>query len=113
MNNNEDLKKIALNYFQMFSDKNLKGLKKLLDDDIVLIDWENQVKGLENVILQFENIFKKFNSIEIINKTIVAENLNISAEIEITFDKKISIYVTDWLKFSKNLKIKSISAYKR
>ena len=37
-------------YFEIFSKKDLSGLKKMFSNDIHLKDWEIEEKGIDNVL---------------------------------------------------------------
>ena len=43
-------------YFQAFSNKDIKRLKELFDKDIYLNDWELEVFGLNDVIKLMEDL---------------------------------------------------------
>ena len=52
-----ELVKIALNYFNCISDKNIKKLKQLLSEDIILQDWDLYLDGLDKVIEHNKKLF--------------------------------------------------------
>ena len=37
-------------YFKLWQTKNIKGLSKLFDDSILLQDWDNLIRGKEDII---------------------------------------------------------------
>ncbi len=107
-----ELKTLASEYIYLFSQKNLKELKNLFDENIKLLDWENEIEGI-NELLDFNaKVFMNFEHIEIDILNIVADENLVFIEMIIKLDKKIELKVVDIIKFSKNNKIIMIKAYK-
>jgi hypothetical protein len=46
---NKNAEKIIFDYFKYWEDKNIDGLDGLLDDNIYLKDWDNSIRGIDNV----------------------------------------------------------------
>ena len=105
-------KKIAKNYFKLFSGQNLDAIAEIFSDDIVLRDWELNVSGKFDVLSANQNIFNSVKSINVIPLKIIADDRIVVAELEIIIDDKEHINVVDILEFDHNDKIKSIRAYK-
>ena len=108
-----ELIQLAKKYFNLFSNKDIENLKKLYSNDIILTDWEIEVKGKKEVIKANQNIFNSVETINIIPKNIYQSDLVLICVIEIFVNKVETLKVIDILKFNKNKKIKEISAYKQ
>ena len=109
MNN---FKTLAKEYIDLFKQKNLIGLKNLFDQNIKLIDWENEIEGVNDLIKLNRKLFKEFEYIDINILNIVSEKNLVFIELRIELDKKVFLKVVDIIKFSKDNKIISIKAYK-
>jgi len=107
-----EIKNNCLIYFENFSKKNISALRKNFADDIYLRDWVIEQSGIDNVIKVIENIFVNNSSFEIKPLNLLAENNQVSAEIEILINRKELIRVVDVIKFNDQKKIISIIAYK-
>lgn len=108
-----ELVKIALNYFNCISDKNIKKLKQLLSEDIILQDWDLYLDGLDKVIEHNKKLFLSIEKIEIKIIDIYYDKMSAICEIEIIVDRVNKINVVDILKFNNRKKISKITAYKR
>ena len=60
-----NLKKKALDYFKLFSSKDLDGLINLFDQKILLKDWLVEKKGINNVLKLNKTTFKRFKKISV------------------------------------------------
>jgi hypothetical protein len=110
-----NLEKI-IEYFDLFSKKELDKLSKLFSDNISLKDWNINVSGKENVINAYKNIFDNVEEIraQLVNNyeyghTICCEILIIIYKNGIKIEE---IEVMDVITFDDFMKIKSIKAYK-
>ena len=108
----ENIKEIALSYFQKFSQKNINELRKMFDENVTLRDWEVNEAGIENVLKANSNIFQNVNTIKVIPQNIISENHCISAELKIIINNQDELKVVDLIEFNKNCKIISIKAFK-
>ena len=108
----ENIKEIALSYFQKFSQKNINELRKMFDENVTLRDWEVNEAGIENVLKANSNIFQNVNTIKVIPQNIISENHFISAELKIIINNQDELKVVDLIEFNKNCKIISIKAFK-
>jgi hypothetical protein len=108
-----NLKQQSIKYFDLFSSKNLSGLKSIYDKNITLKDWAVERKKLCNVIKFNKKIFNKFKKINIKIKEIFTNNKmrSVACKITIKLDK-IELNVIDLLYFDKNKKIIKIEAFK-
>jgi hypothetical protein len=105
------MKEIANQYFTAWNNHDLKTLRNLFDEEIVLQDWDIHETGIENVLKANSNIFKTVPSIkvEILNMAISSKKIMI--EIKVLLNEDESLDVVDILEIENNL-IKSIKAYK-
>ena len=98
-------------YIKLWQTKNIEGLSKLFDDEIVLEDWDNLIKG-KDAVLKFNLDF--FNSVNLIELNVVNshcfENTTFS-ELNIIIDG-VKLTVLDKIVFNKNFLITQIRAYK-
>ena len=108
----KNIKEIALSYFNIFSQKNIEGLRTLFDDKITLRDWDINQTGIENVLKANLSIFEQVKTIKVIPQTIITENNLLSAELKIIIDNKDELKVVDIIEFNTNGKIISIKAFK-
>tara|TARA_Y100001978_G_C23458447_1_gene321172 strand:- start:141 stop:476 length:336 start_codon:yes stop_codon:yes gene_type:complete len=108
----KNIKEIALNYFNIFSQKDIGGLRTIFDDNITLRDWDIDQTGIENVLKANMSIFEQVKTIKVIPQTIITENNLLSAELKIIIDDKDELKVVDIIEFGTNGKIISIKAFK-
>ncbi len=108
----KNIKEIALNYFNIFSQKDIEGLRTLFDDNITLRDWDINKAGIKNVLEANLSIFEKVKTIQVIPQTIITENNLLSAELKIIIDDTEELKVVDLIEFNTNGKILSIKAFK-
>ena len=99
-------------YFEAFQSKNLEWLNELYSKNIVLIDWENNVVGSDNVLKINESLFKEDFKLQVLS-IIQADNETINT-IFIEIPKhNIAIEVVDILTFNYNtFEIEKIRAYR-
>ena len=100
-------------YYRVWGDKDIIALQSMLSNDIVLVDpIVGRVEGLENVLIENENIFSECISLAITSQNIYVDyftNKTIG-EIIISCNGKL-INVVDIFLFDDRLKIKNIIAY--
>jgi len=107
----------AEEYFRAWNDHDVEKLESLLDPNCTLIDWDINVRGRKQVAEANGNIFSTFPKvhIDILEMHVSEGSQTVCTEIEVKFgdnDTK-SAKVVDVIEFSKNMKVKSIRAYKR
>jgi len=108
-----NLKKLTMNYFNTFSNKDAEGLRALLSDDVYLRDWELAENGIENVINANQNIFDSVDTISIIPIEICETGNMTVAEMEIHINGRDQILnVVDVIEFNSDGKICAVRAYK-
>jgi len=108
-----ELIKLAKKYFDLFSNKDIQNLKKLFAEDIILKDWEIEVKGIKEVVKANEKIFNSVETIVVTPIDIYQDNFILVCVIDITINDTEKLKVIDILKFDENKKIKEISAFKQ
>ena len=108
-----DLIEVTKIYFDAFANKDIKRLKNLFSENIILKDWEIEAKGIKEVVEANEKIFNSVESINVTTKNIYQDNFVLICVIDILINKTEKLKVIDILKFNKNGKIEEISAFKQ
>ena len=91
----KNLKKLSIEYFDLFSNKDIEKLKEMFDSSINLRDWEINARGIEEVIKANLNIFNSVDTIKVNPILIVEEDQYIFAELDILVNDKESLKVVD------------------
>lgn len=104
---------IALLYFQTFCKKDLASLEVLFSDNIILMDWQVQLIGKDNILDFNKKFFDSVDSIRIDIERIAIGQDTVIAEIKVVINNKINAPVVDVFEFDQDNKIKQIRAYKR
>ncbi|NBY54310.1 MAG: nuclear transport factor 2 family protein, partial [Betaproteobacteria bacterium] len=107
-----DLKNLAIQYFDAFSDKDLARIEGMFSEDVALKDWEIEATGKAAVLEANQNIFRSVKTIAVHPLLLIHENDFIAATIEITIDGDTVIHVVDIISFNEKHQIRSIRAYK-
>jgi hypothetical protein len=110
------LKDLTIEYFKIFSNKDINKLSELFDDSVVLKDWEIQKIGKEDVIKANQNIFNSVDKITVIPVKVCSDGNTTASEITIEViigDTIEYLNVVDFIEFSEENKIISVTAYKR
>ena len=110
--NKKNLEKKVIKYFSYFSDKDISKLNSIFSNNILIVDWENSLKGKKKAINFNKKIFSKFNKIKVILKEIFynPNKYAFACKITIKLDRN-TLNVIDLIYFNSNLKIKKIEAY--
>ena len=106
-----DLKQLATQYFEMFSNKDLTGLSGIFTDEVNLRDWERSATGKVGMMAAATSIFDAVNTIIVTPLSLYEENSSVVAEIEILVNNEIKLLVVDVITFEGD-KISSVRAYK-
>ena len=106
-----NLKQLATQYFETFSNKDLTGLSELFTDNVNLRDWERSASGKAGMLAANKDIFDAVDTITVTPLSLYEENSTVIAEIEVLVNNEIKLLVVDVLKFEDN-KISSVIAYK-
>lgn len=109
----ELIHKLANNYFINFEKKNIHGLSEMFEDNISLFDPVVQnVVGKKNVLKVNKDMFDTHDEIKFTMKEIFVDASKMTAIGEVEFFLgKTKINVVDIIKFNKDMKIISITAY--
>jgi hypothetical protein len=105
------LKDQAIQYFEMFSNKDLTGLSEIFTDDVALRDWERSASGKVDMLAANKGIFDAVDTIAVTPIALYEENSTVVAEIEILVNNEIKLLVVDVIIFEGD-KISSVRAYK-
>jgi len=105
-----------LSYFRMFSSQDLDGLSSILDDNLVLRDWDINCIGKSESLVAVKNIFESVDSIFVEPVKIIVDATDNSAacilNIFINSDEK-PLKVVDFIRVNRLGLIVEISAYKQ
>ena len=106
-----ELVELAKKYFVLFSNKDIKNLKNLFSENVILKDWNIYAKGKKKVLEINKNIFKnKVIKVQLYETYYNYKEMAASCQIQVKIDKK-KLNVVDVIHFNKNMKIKKIVAY--
>ena len=111
-----NIKELTIEYFKIFSNKDIDKLAELFDDSIVLRDWDIQKFGKQEVVAANQNIFDSVDVIAVTPIKICADGNTTASEISIEVNVGGNIEhlnVVDVIEFSSENKILSVTAYKR
>ena len=108
-----DKKDLAKLYFELFSQKDLKTLSELFSLNVSLIDWDINVKGIDEVVNANKQIFDSVKTISVKVLKLADVGATVFAQLKITIDETTILKVVDIIEFDSNNKIASIKAYKQ
>ncbi len=112
-------------YFNAFSNKDIETLEKMFDKDVTLTDWDISAEGILPVCRANEQIFNSVLRITAIPEEIIIDGNNACALLTIEVitegtdptndfaENHETLKVVDLITLTKDLKIKSISAFKQ
>ena len=106
-----DLKQLATQYFETFSNKDLTGLSDMFSDDAVVRDWEISASGKAGVLAANKDIFDKVDTIIVTPLSLYEDGNTVAAEIEVLINNDLKLLVVDVITFEDN-KISGLRAYK-
>jgi hypothetical protein len=104
--------KIIKNYFKKFTKKDLEGLRKIFNKNIILIDWDSSEQGIKKVMYKNKKIFTKFKKIKIRILNILKKKNLYCIQMKIYINSNIKFFEVVDLITVKNNKIIKIHAYK-
>lgn len=107
-----DIKRLATQYFNAFSRKDIDGIRAALADDVSLRDWEISQQGIEGVVAATAGIFASCGTIDVIPTAVYVDSNVVVAELAIAFDGGAPLLVLDVLEFNGAGEISSIRAFK-
>ena len=107
------MENLVKTYFEIFSNKDIKGLENLFSDDVFLQDWDILAKGKKQVIDANKNIFDFVESISVTLNNLYLDELVAICLIELIINNEETLKVIDIIKFNDENKIIEVSAYKQ
>ena len=107
-----DLKSLCLEYFEIFSRKDLDSLALMFTGDVTLRDWEISVTGIDEVLAANKKIFDSVEYIHVMPLHLYQDNNTVAAELSIVVSGAVHLSVVDVITFNDTGKIVSIKAYK-
>ena len=105
------LKDLAIQYFAVFSNKDLDGLAGLFTDNPSLRDWGGLAEGKADVLSANKTIFDNVDTITVTPLSLYQDGNTIAAEIEVLINGGEKLLVVDVITFEDD-KIASVRAYK-
>lgn len=100
-----------LAYLKHYSRRDIDRVSDMLNDDVVLRDWNISVVGKAAALAETGRNFESVRSIEIEVLALYGGDDAVAGELRIVVDGTIELYVVDVISFDSNGKIKSIRAY--
>ena len=61
----KQMKEVVVNYFNIFSNKDLNGLEEAFSDEVILKDWDILAIGKKEVLAANKNIFDNVQTISV------------------------------------------------
>jgi len=107
------MENLVKTYFEIFSNKDIKGLDNIFSDDVILQDWEILAKGKKQALDVNKNIFNSVESISVTLNDLYLDELVAVCLIEIIINNEEILKVIDIIKFNDESKIIEVSAYKQ
>jgi hypothetical protein len=112
-----DYKSKLEKYFQTFSNQDLEGLSEMFSDDIILIDWDTNASGKEEVLEANKKIFQSVDTINVVPYFYYVGEESYAIEIDVIInvskESEETLQVVDIISFDEYGLIQSIEAYKR
>lgn len=112
-----DYKEKLEKYFETFSNQDLDGLSRMFSDDVILVDWEINASGKDEVIEANKKIFQSVDTILVIPYFYYVGEEAYAVEIDVVVnggqETEETIQVVDIISFNQEGLIQSIEAYKR
>ena len=108
----EMIKNIALKYFQSFARKDIKALREIFDENVVLRDWETFAQGVNAVIDANAKIFCIAETIKVTPINVFQDSNVVIAELDIEINSSDAIKVVDVIEFTDFGKISAIRAFR-
>jgi hypothetical protein len=102
--------KKSQDYFDKFRNKDIRGLSHLYSSDIHLVDWDINIRGMEEVLNANASLFDLDFTLDV--HTITHSANKTFNEITITIGEE-KLEIMDVITFNENYQITNITAYKR
>ena len=108
----ENLSQYVKDYFNAWSNKDIKSLSYMMSEEVQLTDWNiSDCRGREAVLSANQNIFDEVKNLSVEVHELSHNNNTVFCQLTIGVENE-KIPVVDIIKFDKNSKIKSITAYR-
>lgn len=104
---------VIKNYFDYFNSKNIEELSKLFSNEISVTDWETSIRGKQNVLKFYKNLFINFPRINVEVVNIINSKKIVFAELLIKLNENQRLHVVDIIELDVKLNIIKIRAFKR
>ena len=105
----------AKKFLGSFASKDVTAIEKLLDEDVRLINWSCDVKGIEDTINAIENFFDFVKNIKIHIMNTAYHNKYVCMELEVTYktsiNKTVVANIAYIMEFTDWGKVKSMRVY--
>lgn len=107
-----DYKRLATDYFEAFSHKDIRAVSSMFERDVILTDWEITAFGKEEVVKANQRIFDGVDTIYVTPKNIYLDGQVIIAELKILVNGSDELKVVDIIHFNPRGEITRIEAFK-
>lgn len=112
-----DYKEKLEKYFKTFSNQDLNGLSEMFSEDVILVDWDINASGKEEVLEANKKIFQSVDTIDVVPYFYYVGDESYAVEIDVIVnvgkETEETIQVVDIISFNEDGLIQSIEAYKR
>lgn len=107
-----NVEQLTRNCLAAYQAKDIATIASMFHPEVVLRDWNSEVRGHSAAVAEFTKNFQQANSLKIVIKRIYLDELSSAAELEITVNQTELLNVVDVLSFNEAGKILSIVAYR-
>ena len=99
-------------FLSHYESKDLESISRMLAADVLLRDWNLEVRGKEQLLQEFTKNFSAVSSITIDVLKVYTSDSGVCAEILIEVNGEEFLRVVDALNFNSDLEIISVVSYK-
>lgn len=99
-------------FLRAYAAKDLEGIAEMLSEGAALRDWDISVRGRQAVISATKTNFDNAATIAIEVLSVCESRDCVAAELRITVDTSIELYVVDVIQFDASGKVLAIRSYK-
>ena len=110
--NNIQLELLAREFLAAYEAKDLQTISSKLAEGVVVKDWNLEVVGKTQVLLEFAKNFEEASSLSIQIVQLHSSENAVAAELEIKVNEIEILHVVDVITFAENNEITSIVSYK-
>lgn len=112
MSSSLDVEAITRKFISAYQHKDIASIAEMFSQDVILRDWNSEVVGFEEAIVEYRKNFQAAESLSIEIKNLLVTGFIAAAELEIVVSGVETLRVVDVLSFGEDMKIRSIVAYK-